>query len=69
MTASVILELLIDKSGVIQEVTYKSINSSNLCKDELRKHLMSLKNFSPAFHDGQPVCCRYNIPIRCLLWQ
>ncbi|MGB4849616.1 MAG: hypothetical protein WBP41_16955 [Saprospiraceae bacterium] len=69
LTASVFLELVIDKSGSVQDVKYQRILATELCKDELRKHLMTLKNFSPGIHNGKPVCSRFYAPIRCLLWQ
>ena len=69
LTASLYIILTIDSKGYAIDATFPKQNLTTLCKEDLKKKLLTMNGWTAGQKDGQPVCSKFNWPISCLKWE
>ena len=67
--ASLHIILTIDSNGKVVDATFPKHNLTLLCKDELKKKLLTMNGWTAGQNDGRPVCSKFIWPISCLKWE
>lgn len=69
MIASLYIILTIDSNGKVIDATFPKDNLTSLCKDDLKKKLLTMSGWTAGQKDGRPACCKFSWPISCLKWE
>jgi len=67
--SSLSIILTIDSNGKVIDATFPKGNLTLLCKGDLKAKLLTMTGWTPGQKDGQPICCKFYLPINCLRWR
>jgi hypothetical protein len=67
--ASLYIILTIDSNGKVIDATFPKDNLTSLCKDDLKRKLLTMDGWTAGKINGRPVCSKFNWPISCLKWE
>ena len=67
--ASLYIILTIDSNGKVIDATFPKHNLTSICKDDLKKKLLTMNGWTAGQKDGRPICSKFNWPISCLKWE